>query len=244
MDSDDNQGAFLSPARDARTMERNHLVLLACASLAASSLLLIAAVVNQERPLEVAPGKVDGVEVGTLVAVEGVVAEGGIRRLDGCALVTLVGAGGGSARAFLAFDPDDLGPGDTVRVVGTVQLYKGSVEVLVPSEGELEVISKEPRPWASLEELVGEPWRYRTVQPRTCVTVASTPVPAGPEGGSWCVVRSGDAGPSVAAFLPGGMDAAGWEEGARLELCVRVRHDADRGLVYLEVVGWTGTRDA
>jgi hypothetical protein len=220
-------------------MRRNHLVMLVCVSLAAPSILIIAAVVHQERPLEVAPGEVDGIEPGTLVSMEGVIVEGGIRDLDGSAIVTLVGAGGGSARAFLAFDPMDLGEGDTVRLVGTVQLYKGSVEVLVSSEEDISVLSRELRPRASLADLVGEPWRYASLEPRTCVTVACSPFPAGPEGDRWSVVRASATGPSVAVLIPEGMDAGGWAVGERLELTVRVRHDGGLGLVYLEVLGWT-----
>jgi len=224
-------------------MRRNHLVVLVCMSLAVPSLLIIAAVVHQGHPLTVAPGEVDGIAPGTLVAVEGVIAEGGIRVLEGSAIVTLVGSDGRSARAFLAFDPGDLGEGDTVRVVGTVQLYKGLVEVLVGSEGDLTVVSREQRPMAALADLVGEPWRYASVEPRTCVTVARSPVPAGPEGGLWSVVRAFPTGLSVAVLIPEGMDAGGWTVGERLELTVRVRHDIALGLVYLEVLGWTAIDD-
>ncbi len=223
-------------------MRRSHLAVLVCVSLAASALLLIVAVVNEERPLEVGPGEVDDLELGTLVAVEGVIADGGPKDLDGSALVTLVGPGGASVKVFLAFPPDDLGPGDTVRVEGTVQLYKGSVEVLVQNRKDLRVLSKEARPRVALADLVGEPWRYATVEPRTCVTVACAPVAAGPGDGWWCVVRGPAGGPAVAVFLGPGLDVSALTEGDRLELSVRVRHDAAIGLVYLEVLGWVASR--
>ncbi len=224
-------------------MRKNHLVMLVCVSLAAPSLMLMAAVVHQQRPLEVSPGEVGGVKAGTLVSVEGVVAHGGIRELDGCAVVTLLGAGGGSTDAFLAFEPDDLGEGDTARVVGTVQLYKGSAEVVVASDSDLVVLCKERRPRATLADIVGEPWRYASVEPRTCVTVACGPVPAGAEGGWWSVVRASGTGPPAAVLIPAGMDAGAWRVGTRLELTVRVRHDGELGLVYLEALGWTALGD-
>jgi len=224
-------------------MRKNLLVMLVCVSLAVPSLVLMAAVVHQQRPLEVAPDEVDSIEPGTLVSVEGVVAQGGIRRLDGRAVVTLLGPGGGSAKAFLEFDPDGLGEGDTVRVVGTVQLYKGSAEVVVASVPDLVVLSRERWPRATLADLVGEPWRYASVEPRTCVTVACGPVPAGADGGWWSVVRGSAAGPPVAVLIPDGMDAGAWKAGARLELTVRVRRDGELGLVYLEALGWTALGD-
>ena len=222
-------------------MVRRRLVALACLTVCIPSFVLIASMVVEEEPVTVDPGGVAGLEVGSIVSVEGRVGDEGVKELGGSATFRLLDPDGGWARLFLRFLPEGLGAGDRVRVVGTVQLYQGASEVVVDRPTALEVLARNPHPRASLQEVAADPWGYEGVEPLLSGTVARDPVAMPSTGGWWAIMGDGSddgAGPVVVVVLPAEADLSAWRAGTSLELVGHVRYDASLGLFYVEALEW------
>jgi hypothetical protein len=223
------------------SMQRKKLVALACLTVCIPSVVLIAALVGETEPLTVDPAGVAGVGIGSVVSVEGYVADEGVKVLGGSATCRIVGPDGGWVRLFLRFLPDGLGAGDRIRVVGTVGLYQGAVEVAVDRSSALQVLARNPHPPASLRDVVADPWRFDGLEPRLRGTVTRAPVAMPSTGGWWSVIGDGsDDGEGAVAVvvLPEAADLAAWRLGASVELVGRVRYDGCRGLFYVEALEW------
>jgi hypothetical protein len=219
-------------------MERNSIIAIVCVSLATASLLVLASFAADPEPLEADPADVGHLAVGTLVAVEGRIDDGGAQDVGGATVLRLLGDDGGSVQVFIGSPTGALRAGDTVRVVGTVALYKGVPEVVAGSAADVVVVSRDRRPRVPLEDVIGEPWAYADVEPRVEVTVVTPPVARADGNGSWCVASGSPAGPCVAMLVPTCDEPGQWTVGARLEVACLVRYDAARGVVYLEPTEW------
>lgn len=219
-------------------MERRKVIAMCSASLTTASILVILSLMAQPEVLEVEPGDVEHVEVGTLIVVEGLVGPDGVRDLGTASAFRVVGDDGGSAQVFAGFRMRDLHPGDRVRLTGTVALYKGAREIVVGSAADIELVARDPRPRVALEDLLSDPWAYAGVEPRVEVVVASPPVATAGGNCSWCMVAAGPAGPTAAMLVPREVELDRWTVGARLEVACLVRYDAARGVVWLEPTGW------
>jgi hypothetical protein len=219
-------------------MERNRTIALCCVSIATTFFILIASLVADPVPLEADPADIERLEVGTLVAVEGRIDEDGIKDLGGAAVFRLLGEGGDAVQVFLGSPPGDLRPGDGVRLVGTVSLYKGLPEIVVRSTADIVVVSRDPRPRVPLEHVLADPWAYSDVEPIVEVVVETPPVSRADGNGSWCVVSGSPVGPFVAMLVPPGSEPGTWAVGTRLDVACLIRYDTARGVVYLEPTEW------
>ena len=222
-------------------MERKRLVALSCLTVCVPSVVLIASLVVEREPVTVDPGGVAGLDIGSMVSVEGFVGDDGVKPLGGSATCRLVGPDGGWVRLFLRFIPDGLSAGDRIRVVGTVELYQGAIEVAVDRPTALEVIARNPHPPASLRDVAIDPWRFDGLEPLLSGTVTRAPVAMPSTGGWWTVMGDGSddgTGTAIVVVLPEGSDLSAWRTGASLELVGRVRYDAGRGLFYVEALEW------
>jgi len=222
-------------------MQRKRLVALACLTVCVPSVLLIASIVVETGPVTVDPGGVAGLDIGSTVSVEGRVGDEGVKMLGGSATCRLLGPDSGWVRLFLRFLPVGLGPGDRVRVVGTVQLYQGASEVVVDRPMDLEVLARNPHPPASLQDVAACPWRFEGLEPVLSGTVARAPVAIPSTGGWWALMGDGPddgTGVVVVVVLPEGSDIMAWGTGKSLELVGCVRYDARLGLFYVEALEW------
>jgi hypothetical protein len=222
-------------------MERKRLIALACLTVCVPSVVLIASLVLEREPVTVEPGGVAGLDVGSIVSIEGVVGDDGVKPLGGSATCRLVGPDGGWVHLFLRFAPAALGAGDRIKVMGTVQLYQGASEVVVDRPTSLEVVARNPHPPASLQEVVADPWGFDGLEPVLSGTVTRAPVAMPSTGGWWAVMGDGSddgTGPVVVVVLPAESDLTAWRAGTSLELVGRVRYDASLGLFYVEALEW------
>ena len=222
-------------------MERKRLFALACLTVCVPSVMAIASLVLETEPVTVDPGGVAGLDVGSIVSVEGRVGDDGVKPLGGSATCQLLGPDGGRARLFLRFLPAGLGPGDRVRVEGTVQLYQGASEVVVDRPTDLEVLARNPHPPASLRDVAADPWGFDGLEPLLSGTVARAPVAIPSTGGWWAVMGDGRGDGTwavVVVVLPEDSDLATWRVGTSLEVLGLVRYDASLGMFYVEALAW------
>jgi hypothetical protein len=193
---------------------------------------------GRETPLEVRPGEVADVEVGTLVTVAGVVTD--VRSLGGgYTSLSLEDGPGGEVEVFLAFDPGTIQVGDGLQVTGRVTVYHGEVEVMVEDDHDLRVLSRSRSPETSLARIVREPWLFEDSEPRVRVSVVTPPVADLNGEDLWCLLTDPEQpkGPCGLALLGPDIATGTWEAGVELDLRVAVRYDASSGFVYLEVLG-------
>jgi hypothetical protein len=236
MVDDVNPAEVKRPCRALWDMERRLIALLGCGTAAVVFALLMAMAFGDEGPRRVELKDVAGLEVGTLVSVTGRISDEGVRGGSGFAIAEIVDGEGQGLRLFMSFTSPDIGPGDVVRAIGRVEVYEGTVEVVVSSPRDLEVIEGSGYGHASLTEVLASPWSYDAAGASVPVEIASPLVPDAGGSGWWCIVRDPADGDvrALALFFDEPMDHFR-EVGAEADLLVAPRYDGERGLVYLEV---------
>jgi hypothetical protein len=218
-------------------MERRSLIILGCGTAAVVFALLCFIVVGDEGPVEVPLEDVADLDVGTLVSVTGRVSGGGVRGGSGFAITEIVDGEGPGLRLFMPFSEPGIGPGDLVRAVGRVGVHGGTVEVVLSSPVDLEVLERSASRQVPLADLLGSPWARGDGGSSVRVAVATPPSVDAGGSGWWCVVSDVENGTvrALAMFVDEPPEEL-MEVGATADLLVSPRYDGGRGLVYLEVL--------
>lgn len=221
-----------------RTMRNRMVFVPALLGLAIAGILLLVSASNDEEALEVSPVEVHDLPEGTPVAVTGVVSQEGVRDLGGFSSLRLEDGRRGDLPVFMTFPPPGVDAGDLVRAVGTVAVYKGSIEVMVEDARDIEVLRRCPCPRASLTDILEDPMAFDGREPIVHVLVLTSPAGDGTGSGWWFGVAAPSQPEGVRAIARSGahLDPSTVEPGGELELRVDVRYDPSTGLVYLEVL--------
>jgi hypothetical protein len=217
-------------------MVDRHLVIVVCACIAVACTLALAAWMTREVPMQVAIGELEGVEVGTLVTVEGEL-EGVRAAGKGSTVLTIADGSGASVDAFCSFDRSELLSGTHLSVTGRLSLYKGELELVVDDVDDVSVRGGVRHPMVDLADLVEEPWGYEGMEPTVRVSVMVGPLADLNGEDWWCLVGDVEGGAAGALVLAGPrVPMSLWEVGDELDLRVVVRYDGRSGFVYLEVL--------
>ncbi|MCK4971391.1 MAG: hypothetical protein KAS77_12715 [Thermoplasmata archaeon] len=216
------------------------VIILVCASIVVTGLLVLVAWDYDDPPVRATPGEVADLAPGTEVLVEGWLVDDAGNGENTFSILRLEGEDGETVRLFLTFPVTNLVQGDRLRVIGKVSLYRGEVEVVVSSPEDIEVLPDGARIHeGALGSLIERPWLFEGSEVTIQVEVATWPMEDLDGDTLWCIVSVPDGDGDVTAFAQLGPDISEgiFEPGARLDLRVMVRYDPSSGFVYLEVLG-------
>jgi hypothetical protein len=223
-----------------RPMVERQIVVLICACMAVIGTFALAVWLDRETPHLVDIGDLDGVQVGTLVRVEGTV-DGTPVEGPYVSVVRLVDATGNATSLFMSFPFEAIPPGTRVSATGRVAVYQGKVEVVVEGPEDIVVLSRPRSPVMDLDDLVGEPWGFDGLEPKVRVTLLTTPLQDLNGEDRWCLVGkpSSGNGQGVLVLIGPHVEVGTLKVGDEVDLRVAVRYDASSGFVYLEVLDLT-----
>ena len=218
------------------------LAALLCACVTIVFTLYLSASLEDEAPREATPGGVLGLQVGTVVVVEGCI--GDLEALGDGTLGrgTLTGPGGDTVRLFMGFPPPPFSEGDLVRVSGEVAVYRGAPEVVVGDVRDIELMERAVHPRIPLAIIVREPHLFEGQEPIVQVRVVWGPVPDVQGDGRWFILEDGEGpaeGPtsSCVAFVGPELEGVELGGGTVVDLLTVVHYDPWTGVYYLEVIG-------
>jgi len=216
------------------------IIILVCACIAVTGLLILVVWEGDDPPIITTPGEVGHLAPGTTVQVEGWLVEVAVTKENTFSILHLEGETGESVRLFITFPVVNLVQGDRLRVIGKVSLYRGEVEVVVSSLDHIEVLSDGGRTLdGALSSLIETPWHFEGSEVPVQIEVATWPMEDLGGDTMWCIVTVPEGDGEVMAFAQLGPDISEgiFEPGTRLDLMVMVRYDPSTGFVYLEVLG-------
>jgi hypothetical protein len=216
------------------------IIILLCACVAVTGLLILVAWEDDDPAIKTTPGEVAQIAPGTRVMLEGWLVDGAVTGASSFAILHLEGENGDAVRLFITFPVTDLVPGDMLRVTGKVSLYRGEIEVVVSSPDDIEVLTDGVRTHdGTLRSLVERPWQFEGSEVSIRIDVATWPMEDLDGDTLWCIVTGPDDDDEVTAFAQLGPEISEgiFEPGTRLDLRVMVRYDPSSGFVYLEVLG-------